>query len=355
MTELGLKGIVVDERNFIMTVKVGLIGYGYWGPNLVRNFMETANCELLYCCDKDILRLKEVRKRYPAIITTDNYDEMLRDPELNAIVIAVPTRLHYPFAKMALEAGKNILIEKPMTQTYREAVLLNALAARKNKILMVDHTFLFNEAVRQVKKIIDSGQIGDIIYIDSTRANLGLFQDDVNVIFDLASHDFSIIQYLLGIPPKTIQAFGKSHFNKQEDVSYLMAEYPNNVFAHIHVSWLSPLKVRRLLIVGTKKMIVYDDIDQADKIKIFDKGVSIHKDLNKELERMKISYRSGDAWLPNIKGTEALSVLAKEFIEAVSTGKTGESDGKAGAMVVNILEKATLSVRSGKKIFFNKR
>lgn len=330
--------------------KIALVGYGYWGPNLLRNFFETPNCEVLYCCDSDISKLKIVRKRFPSIITTTDYREVLSDPEISAVVIATPTRFHFPLAKDALEAGKDVLIEKPMTLNLLEAKKLVAIASKKKRILMVDHTFLYNEAVRKIKEIVDSGNLGDILYIDSVRANLGLFQNDSNVIFDLATHDFSIISYLLNKKPLSVQAYGKSHVNKQEDVAHVISEYQGGMFAHLHVSWLSPLKVRTMSIIGTKRMLIYNDVNPSEKICVYEKGVSIEGGLTKKLEEQKISYRSGDAFLPNIKSTEALSLMASDFINSISKRSEPLSGGKLGASVVELLEKSTESLRTGKKI-----
>jgi predicted dehydrogenase len=332
--------------------KIALIGYGYWGPNLLRNFMEVPDCEVLYCCDKDINRLKEVRKRYPSLIVTREYQDLLQDSELDAVIIATPTKFHYQIAKDFLKAGKDVLIEKPMTLTSKEAGLLLEVARENKGIIMVDHTFIYNEAIRKIKEIIKSGSLGELLYIDSVRANLGLFQPDSNVIFDLATHDFSIIQYLLEDTPVWLQAFGKSHYNKQEDVAYIIVQYSKNISAHINVSWLSPLKIRQILIVGTKKMLVYDDVSSAEKIRIYEKGVDLVAGLTTKMEEAKVSYRSGDAWLPNIKGTEALSLVAQEFIESISSRKKPISDGLMGLNVVSALEKATESARSGRKVFF---
>ena len=330
--------------------KIGIVGYGYWGPNLLRNFIATPDCDVLYCCDVQTSKLKEIRKKFSTVIVTSSYQDLLDDSELDGIVIATPTKLHHPLTKQALLSGKDVLMEKPMTLTSTEAGELVSLAAKLNKILMVDHTFLFHEAVRKIKSLIESGEIGDVLYIDSVRANLGLFQKDSNVIYDLASHDFSIIQYLLGGSPIWLQAHGKSHFNNQEDISYIYAEYPKNISVHLHVSWLSPLKIRRMIIVGTKKMIAYDDLEPAEKIRIYEKGIDLEKELSKNVNEIRINYRSGDVWLPNLKISEALSQLAKEFIAAMNDRKTPLSDGKFGLQIIKILEKSTESLRSGKKI-----
>ena len=336
-----------------MGKQIALVGYGYWGPNLLRNFFETPECEITYCCDKDMSKLKQARKRYPSIIVTPNYEEILKDKELAGVIIATPTKFHFELAKLALESDKDVLIEKPMTLTSEEARQLVDLAKKRKRILMVDHTFLYNEAVIKIKEIIDSGEIGEILYIDSVRANLGLFQLDSNVIFDLAVHDFSIIQYLTSKKPLSVQGFGKSHVNKQEDVSYVTAEYTDGIFAHLHLSWLSPLKVRLMSIVGTKKMLVYDDMNASQKIQVYEKGVTFEPNLFRKLEAAFITYRSGDVWSPNIKEKEALGTMAKDFVNSMINRNDPLSNGRLGADIVELLEKSTESIRSGKKVKFN--
>lgn len=332
--------------------RIALIGYGYWGPNLLRNLFDTKNCEVAYCCDLSADRLNLAKKRYPSVKTTISIDEVINDPTVDGVIIATPTKTHFPIAKKALLSGKNVLIEKPMAMNIKEAKTLTDLALKAKQIIMVDHTFLFNDAVIKIKKMIDKGQLGDILYIDSVRANLGLFQPDVNVIYDLASHDFSIIQYLLGKKPVSVQANGKSHFNKQEDVAYVTVDYPNNILAHVHISWLSPLKVRRMFIIGTKKMVVYDDTEPAEKIGIYDKGVVMEATSEKIAEQIKIGYRSGDAWMPKIDIIEPLGLLMSEFVNAMKTKNQPKSGGEFVLTVMQILEAATKSVRSGRKIKF---
>jgi len=243
-----------------------------------------------------------------------------------------------------LLAGKDVLIEKPMVLSGREADELLEIAKKNKRIVMVDHTFLYNSAVLQIKKLIDGGEIGDILYMDSVRANLGLFQKDVNVVYDLASHDFSIIQYLLGSKPISVSAHGDSHFGKQEDVAYIMARYSRKTFAHVHVSWLSPAKVRRFLVIGTKKMVVYDDMESSEKIKVYDKGVFFEQK-GKAVQQLKIGYRSGDVWIPKIDVVEPLSSLVNDFINSVEKRTTPVSSGRLGGEVVSILEQATKSIR----------
>ncbi|KKP40632.1 hypothetical protein A2130_03605 [Candidatus Woesebacteria bacterium GWC2_33_12] len=321
---------------------VALVGYGYWGTNLLRNFVETKNCEVVYVCDNDITRLKPIRKRYPSIILTSNYDEILFDKEIDAVIIATPTRFHHDLAKKAMEAGKDVLIEKPMALSMSEAKDLVVVSKKTKRIIMVDHTFLFTPAVRKLKTIIDNGEIGDIVYIDSVRTNLGLFQTDSNVSFDLATHDIAILQYLLNASPTVITSVAESFYGTQEEIFYIHLNYPNKITCHLHVSWLSPLKVRKMMIVGTKKMIVYDDVEQSEKIKIYDKGVVF--------DQIRIGYRSGDVNSPNIDIKEALGTMALEFIDTLETRKEPVSNGLFGLSIVNILEMSNNSSRSSKTI-----
>lgn len=323
-----------------MTHDIAIAGYGYWGPNPLRAFMDIPGCSVRYCCDVNPKRLLDVKRRYPHILTTTDFNEVISDPTVDALVLATPTNTHFELAKKAILAGKDILIEKPMTSNSKEAWELVALAKKNKKVLMVDHILLFNPAVLKIKELIDSGEIGDILYIDSTRTNLGLFQKDINVIFDLASHEFSIIQFILGAKPKIIGVTGKSHINKQIDLAYISAEYPGNILAHVHITWLSPLKIRRMLIVGTKKMIMYDDNDPAEKLRVYDKGVFAEGPAG-DREQIKINYRVGDAWLPNIEIADPLTLLAKSFIDALSTRNVERSDGRFSAEIIEILESAT--------------
>lgn len=330
---------------------IALIGYGYWGPNLLRNFFETPNCAVLYVCDKELAKLKKVRKRYPSIILTSNFQDVLDDIDIDAVIIATPTKFHHSLAKQAMEAGKDVLLEKPMSLTYKEASDLVAIAKKTKRIIMVDHTFLFTEAVRQLKKIINSGEIGDILYIDSVRLNLGLFQTDSNVAFDLGAHDVAILQYLLEKEPTQVTSIAKAFYGEVEDSFYMHLEYPGKITCHIHVSWLSPLKIRRMMIIGTKKMVVYDDVEQSEKIKIYDKGVIVQKSKEiSKVEQIRVGYRSGDVSSPNLDIKEGLSVLAEEFIQAITTRSEPLSNGKFGKSVINVLEKATISARKRKSI-----
>lgn len=319
---------------------IAIIGLGYWGPNLLRTFLNIPGCSVRYCCDLNPPALEEVKRKFPHILTTTDFNKIISDPSIDAVVLATPTQSHFILAKKAITAGKDVLIEKPITQSSKEAWKLVALAKKNKRILMVDHTLLFNPAVLKIKELIAGGEIGEILYIDSMRTNLGLFQKDINVIFDLASHEFSIIQFILKNRPKIISVIGKSHINKQIDVAYISVKYPKNILAHVHITWLSPVKMRRMLIVGSKKMIVYDDNEPSDKLRIYDRGINIEKSSNKE-GQIKIGYRIGDLWLPNLKVADPLTVLAQSFIDAISKRKVEKSDGKFGAEIIEILENAT--------------
>lgn len=334
----------------LLMKKVALIGYGYWGPNLLRNLFDTKNCAVIYCCDLSTEKLKKAKKRYPSIITTTDINKVINDPKIDGIVIATPTKTHFPIAEKALKNGKDVLIEKPMTMTVNEAKLLVDLAKKNKRIIMVDHTFLFNNAVLKIKELIDKNKLGKILYIDAVRINLGLFQPDVNVVFDLAAHDFSIINFLLGNKPKLVRATGKSHLNKQEAVAYITASYPKNVMAHIHISWLSPLKVRQMLVIGSKKMIVYNEDEVSEKIRVYDKGVLKEQQDEQIKEQIKIGYRSGDVWLPKLNITEPLSQLTNTFIQAVIDRQIPKSSGEFVLNVMEALEASNKSIRTGRKV-----
>lgn len=330
--------------------RVALIGYGYWGPNLLRNLFETKDCEVAYCCDLSIDKLYLAKKRYPSVNITTDMELVINDETVDAILIATPTKTHFPIAEKILLAGKDILIEKPMAMNLREAKKLTELAKKKGKIIMVDHTFLFNNAVLKVKDLIADGELGEILYIDSVRTNLGLFQPDVNVVFDLATHDFSIIQFLLESKPISVQATGKSYFNKRESIAYITVSYPKNILAHIHVSWLSPLKIRRMLIIGTKKMVVYDEDKPSEEIRIYDKGVIVEETYLQVEKQAKISYRSGDILLPKVNVVEPLGILIDIFIKAISSREIPRSSGDSALDVMAALEASTNSLKTGRKV-----
>lgn len=323
-----------------MTYGIAIVGLGYWGPNLLRTFLNIPSCSVRYCCDLKEEELHEVKRKFPHILTTDDFNRIISDPTIDAVVLATPTQSHFSLAKKAINAGKDVLIEKPMTRSSKEAWQLVALAQKHKRVLMVDHILLFNPAILKIKQLIDGGELGEILYIDSTRTNLGLFQKDINVIFDLASHEFSIIQFILGKKPRMVSITGQSHFNNQIDVAYITTRYPKNILAHVHVTWLSPLKIRRIFIIGSKKMIVYDDNEPSEKLRVYDKGITAQKSPN-NLRQIKIGYRVGDVWLPHIEIADPLTLLAQSFIDALATRKVERSDGKFGAEIIEILESAT--------------
>lgn len=329
-------------------IKVGLVGCGYWGPGLARNFYENDLVELKYVCDLQQEKLGKLKKRYPTVIATTNYSDLLNDPELDAIAVATPVDSHYKLAKAALEAGKHVLVEKPMCTTSAECLDLVATAEDRGLTLMVDHTFVYHPAIKRIKSIIESGELGEILYFDSVRINLGLFQSDVNVIWDLAPHDLSIIDYLLGQTPTSVSAFGSCHAgNGIEDIAYINLEFENNLIAHLNVSWLSPVKVRNIMIGGTKKMICYDDLLPAEKIRVYDKGISVTQPASpeKRYENL-IQYRLGDMYAPVTEVTEALQTEVAHFVDCVMNKKKPLSDGKAGLRVVQLLELANESLKS---------
>jgi predicted dehydrogenase len=326
-------------------VRVGVIGYGYWGPNLVRNFAEGSDTQVVAVADMKSDWLQLAARRYPGIETVSDYRDLLNNPTIDAVAISTPVSTHFPLAMEALQAGKHVLVEKPMTAASDQALRLIDEAARRNLVLMVDHTFVYTGAVRKMRELINTGSLGEIYYYDPTRVNLGLFQHDVNVIWDLAVHDLSIMEYILPEEPVEVSATGIGHVNGAgEDTAYVSVFYSGSIIAHLNVNWLSPVKIRRTLIGGTKSMIVYDDIESSEKIKVYDKGVVV-KNGPESLYKLMVSYRSGDIYTPRIDVTEALSIEVQHFADCIQTGATPITDGHAGLRVVNVLEAATRSVR----------
>src|SRR3954451_11911264 len=301
-------------------MNIGVIGYGYWGPNLVRNFSETETGTVAAVADLDPKKLAQLNKRYPAVRTTTDFQEVLRDPTIDAVAIATPVRTHFELGMAALKAGKHVWLEKPMTETSLQARKLVDEARRREKVLFVDHTFIYTGAVRKMADIIRSGDLGRVYYYDSIRVNLGLFQRDVSVISDLAVHDFSILDFLVGEQPSAVSASGTNHFpGTPENLAYVTLFYDSGFIAHANVSWLAPVKVRQVLVGGSKKMITYDDLQPSEKIKIYDKGISLTDDPEKILE-MRVGYRTGDMWAPKLAVAEALGVEATHFIDCIEHG-----------------------------------
>ncbi len=332
-------------------IHVAIIGYGYWGPKLVRNFLNTPLCKLVYVVDTNQKRLVKVQQKYPGLKTTLDFNTVINNPEIDAIVIATPVALHFPLAKKALEAGKHVLLEKPMTRSVIEAKILIDIALAKGKLLMVDHTYLYNNAVQAIKALIDNDVIGKLMYLDSTRINLGLFQTDVNVLWDLAPHDISICSYLMEESPLAVQAIGVSHIHNQlENMAYLHLYYPENKIAHFNCSWVSPVKIRQMLIGGDKKMILFNDLETTEKVRIYDKGYTVLPESDRD--QVLVDYRIGDIQIPKIPQTEALANMATDFITCIQENKTPVSNFKNGLEVVRILEAADHSMKNkGKKVF----
>jgi predicted dehydrogenase len=325
-------------------MKIAVVGCGYWGPNLIRNFAQLPGCQVSVCCDLDPRRLAWVAQRYPATRTTRDFEEILRDETLEAVCIATPVATHASLARRALERDKHVLIEKPMTRSGPECLELIGLAERRGRVLMVGHTFEYAAAVLKTKEIVEAGELGDILYIFTSRVNLGLFQPDINVIWDLAPHDISIINFLLGRLPETVNAQGTAHYRKGiEDVATVTLGYGNGTIAFIHNSWLDPNKVRRTTVVGTKKMLVYDDIESQEKVKIYDKGVDCPPYYD-TFGEFQFSYRYGDIYSPKIEDFEPLRAECAHFVECARTGGTPRTDGVSGYRVVAVLEAAQRSL-----------
>lgn len=325
------------------TVRVGVIGFGYWGPNIVRNLSALDGCELKAVCDKSPAALKRAGKAYPGVLMTMDANDILRSPEIDAVAVITPVWTHFELAKAALENGKHVFVEKPLTSTSAQAEELIALAERKNLQIMVDHTFLFSGAVRKMKQLVDDGTLGPLYYFDSTRVNLGLFQHDVSVVWDLAPHDLSIMDYLLGVEPEAVVATGADHLNGHADMAFITVYSPDNVISHINVNWLSPVKVRTTLLGGRDKMLVWNDLEPDEKIKVYDKGVDITS--GQAVHELLVSYRTGDVWAPKVDGTEALKVELSYFLDCVRANQAPTNDGKAGLRVVRLLEAAEESLK----------
>jgi predicted dehydrogenase len=332
-------------------MKLAVIGCGYWGPNLVRNFLQSNKVEELICCDLDPKRLQRMKMLYPSIRVVSDYAELLDMPDLDAVAIATPVKTHHPLAKEFLTKGKHVFIEKPLTHSYETAVDLVMLADEHCRTLMVGHTFEYTAAVNKVKSIVENGELGKILYISCTRVNLGLFQPDINVVWDLAPHDISTILYIMGDPPVSVNCQGKAHFRPGiEDVASTTLNFKNGVIAFIHSSWLDPNKIRRTTIVGSKKMLVYDDIEPQEKIKIYDKGIEVPPYYDTFAD-FQFSYRYGDIHSPRIEDYEPLRKECDHFLACIEKGACPLSDGYSGLRVVSILEAASKSLKlSGKSV-----
>ena len=325
-------------------IQIGVIGYGYWGPNLVRNCMSAPGSVVVAVCDLLEERLHALRKLYPGLRTQTDPIALINDAEVQAVVIATPVATHFDLAMAALRAGKHVLVEKPLASNSEHAQELIAEAQARNLVLLVDHTFVYTDVVRKMRALIASGALGEIFYYDAVRVNLGLFQHDVNVIWDLAIHDLSIMDYVLPKKPIAISATGISNVPGQpENVAYITLFFAETQIAHIHVNWLTPVKVRHTLIGGSEKMIVYDDLEPSEKLKVYDKGITVTPG-TEDVYKLLVSYRSGDMWAPRLDNTEALQTEAIHFVDCIENHKEPETDGLAGLRMVKMIEAAERSL-----------
>lgn len=325
-------------------IGVGVVGYGYWGPNLVRNFASNGSARLMGVSDLDAGKLASIQRLYPSVTTTERYHDLLDDPRIDAIAIATPVHSHYELALAALKAGKHVLVEKPLAPSSDLVLRLIDEADRRGLTLMVDHTFLYTPAVQKIRELMARGELGEVYYYDSTRSSLGLFQSDVNVIWDLAVHDISIIQHILDEDPVAVSATGSCHVaGTPENMAHITLFFKSRCVAHVSVNWLSPIKVRQTFVGGSKKMIVYDDLEPTEKIKVYDKGITLNGSSEKA-HQFRIGYRAGDMWAPHISAKEALQTEVEHFIDCVRDGTPPMSDGRSGLRVVEVLEAASRSI-----------
>ncbi|MGZ6227527.1 MAG: Gfo/Idh/MocA family protein [Candidatus Binataceae bacterium] len=326
---------------------VAVVGLGYWGPNWVRNFSQLRCADRVIACDLDYARCERVRGLFPSAETDLRFEDVLDDPDIEGVIIATPVSSHYPMARRVLEAGKSVLVEKPLAMSPEQATDLMRIAHRRGGVLMAGHTFEYSAPVLKIHEVISSGELGEVFYVSSIRANLGLFQHDVNVVWDLATHDISIILMIMGRMPETVSCQGQSHYgNGVEDVALLGLHFANNVIAFVHVSWLDPNKIRRTTIVGSRKMLVYDDTALQEKIRIYDKGVDVQRYYD-TFGDFQFSYRYGDIQIPRIEETEPLKAECEHFADCIRNGKTPRTDGLSGARVVSVLHAANLSLKNG--------
>ncbi len=326
-------------------IGVGVIGYGYWGPNLVRNFAETQGAAVVAVSDSNPKRLDLVAARFPYVQTSADAETLIANTNVDLVAISTPVDTHFELAMKALKAGKHVLVEKPLTRTEDEALRLLDEAARRNLRIAVDHTFVFTGAVRKIRELVEQGELGDLYYYDSTRINLGLFQRDVDVIWDLAVHDLAIMDHLLPQHPVAVSATGLSHVpGRTENIAYLTLFFEQQMIAHVNVNWLSPVKVRRTMLSGSKKMVVYDDLEITEKVKVYDKGITLRS--SEDFYQALVGYRTGDMWAPQLDTTEALTMEARNIIQAIETGGALTADGWAGLRTVRVLEAATASMKN---------
>ena len=332
-----------DER-----LNIGVIGAGYWGPNLVRNFCTCPSTRAVAVCDANPARLEVIGRQFNHLKLLSSVDQMLELP-LDAVAIATPVSTHFSLAKQCLEAGKHLMVEKPLSATVQEGKALVDLAARVGKVLMVDHTYLFNPAVRKIRQIVDSGELGELYYIDSVRINLGLFQHDINVVWDLAPHDLAIVDHVLGLEARSISAWGCAHANPEiEDIAYVNVDFGDHLLASFHVNWLSPVKIRQMIFAGSRKSVIFNELNSTEPVKVYDRGIEFDEAgmRDEQRQRMLINYRAGDCWSPCIEPSEALQNAVSHFANCIRTGATPISDGMLGLRIVQLLEMANRSLRA---------
>ncbi len=328
-------------------IGVGVIGCGYWGPNLVRNFHDLEGCEVVLICDRHPGRAESLSRHYPGMRTCTAFSQLISDPEVDAVAIATPVSSHYSLARESLEAGKHVLVEKPLASNSEQARELVDLSLERDRVLMVGHTYVYHGAVRKIQELVQSGELGELLYLDSTRTNWGILQDDINVVWDLAPHDISIMDFLLAKTPLSVSATGASHTGRGlEDVAFLTLHYPDNLIGHVNINWLSPVKVRTLLLGGSRKMIVYDDNEPSEKVRVYDRGIlpsngdqSRHNDV--------LRYRTGDVFIPKLDLTEALQTEVCDFRDSILEGRQPLADGESGLRIVRLVELACESLVRG--------
>ncbi|HEY3423785.1 MAG TPA: Gfo/Idh/MocA family oxidoreductase [Negativicutes bacterium] len=335
-------------------LKMGVIGYGYWGPNIVRNFSSIQGASVVTVSDLDQAALSKVKNQYPAMSVSQDYNDIIKSPDIDAVAIITPVSSHYSIAKNALRNGKHVFIEKPFVASSAQAEELIELAEKNNLTIMVDHTFLFSGAVKKIKQLIEEDVLGELYYFDSIRINLGLFQKDVNVVWDLAPHDLSIMQHLIGKEPVAVAVTGISHFNDDiENVAYITVYFSGNLIAHFNISWISPVKIRTTLIGGHKKMVVWNDLVADEKIRVYDRGIENGNSITREkINTLRTSYRIGDMWSPQVKEVEALKTEAEYFVECIEGNKRPINDGVAGLKIVRMLEASVKSLKMGGEVVY---
>jgi predicted dehydrogenase len=326
-------------------IAVGIVGAGYWGPNLIRNFSSCPFTEVAAICDSSPARLEAIGRTYSHLNRVDSLDKLLELP-IEAVAIATPVFTHFPLVERCLSAGLHVLVEKPLAATVQESQMLIHLAERQGKILMVDHTYLFSNAVGLIKELVEHGELGDLYYVDSIRINLGLFRHDVNVVWDLAPHDLSIVDYVLGGAARSISAWGCAHANPDiEDIAYVNVDYGDRMLANFHVNWLSPVKVRQMIFAGSRKSLIFNELSPTEPIKVYDQGIELGAS-DEERQKLLVSYRAGDIWSPRIEPGEALQSVVTHFAKCIREGEQPRSDGHLGLRVVRLLEAATRSIRA---------